>query len=122
MTPQVSVIVVNWNGLTHLPDCLDSLEAQTFRDFEVVLVDNGSEDGSVAFVREQVPSDLASRTGAAVAMFAEVRARQGGLRMRNLCTWAGPASLATALRSARLAWLSLAKEAAAHPVREVRLD
>lgn len=51
MNPVVSIIIVNWNGLAHLPDCLDSLAAQTFRNFEVVLVDNGSRDESVSFVR-----------------------------------------------------------------------
>jgi GT2 family glycosyltransferase len=55
ITPSVSIIIVNWNGLAHLPECLDSLAAQTFRDFEVVLVDNGSEDGSVSFVAEHYP-------------------------------------------------------------------
>jgi GT2 family glycosyltransferase len=52
---RASVIVVNWNGREHLETCLDSLKAQTFRDFEVVLVDNGSTDGSVQFVRECYP-------------------------------------------------------------------
>lgn len=52
MKPGVSIIIVNWNGLAHLPDCLDSLAAQTFRDFEVVLVDNGSTDKSVSFVEK----------------------------------------------------------------------
>ncbi|HXV21049.1 MAG TPA: glycosyltransferase family 2 protein [Desulfuromonadales bacterium] len=53
--PRLSVVIVNWNGLEHLPVCLDSLAAQTFRDFEVVLVDNGSRDGSVEFVRIRYP-------------------------------------------------------------------
>jgi GT2 family glycosyltransferase len=48
--PAISVIVVNYNGLHHLQECLDSLRAQTFRDFEVIFVDNGSSDGSVEFV------------------------------------------------------------------------
>ena len=55
MKPVVSIIILNWNGQIHLPDCLDSLAEQTFRDFEIVLVDNGSEDGSVSFVRKQYP-------------------------------------------------------------------
>ncbi len=55
MKPVVSVIIINWNGLDHLPDCLDSLAAQTYRDFEVILVDNGSEDGSVGFLRDNYP-------------------------------------------------------------------
>ena len=45
MQPTVSVIVVNWNGKHLLPDCLASLRAQTFKDFEVIVVDNGSTDG-----------------------------------------------------------------------------
>lgn len=46
--PQVSVIVVNHNGKDLLPDCLGGLREQTFRDFEVIFVDNGSADGSAA--------------------------------------------------------------------------
>lgn len=45
--PAVSVIVLNWNGGEFLPRCLDALQAQTFRDFEVWVVDNGSTDHSV---------------------------------------------------------------------------
>ncbi|MDX2493674.1 MAG: glycosyltransferase family 2 protein, partial [Desulfuromusa sp.] len=55
MQPAVSIIIVNWNGRSHLVDCLDSLAAQTFRDFEVVFVDNGSVDDSVALVRAEYP-------------------------------------------------------------------
>lgn len=53
--PAVSVVIVNWNGKHHLPECLASVRAQTFRDFEVILVDNGSTDGSAAWVREAFP-------------------------------------------------------------------
>ncbi len=44
----ISVIIPNWNGAHHLPICLDSLRAQTFRDFEVIVADNGSHDDSRA--------------------------------------------------------------------------
>jgi len=47
----VSVIVVNWNGREHLERCLGSLLRQTLAGVEVLLVDNGSSDGSVEFVR-----------------------------------------------------------------------
>ncbi|WP_340693182.1 glycosyltransferase family 2 protein [Hyphomonas sp.] len=43
----VSVIIVNYNGEAFLQKALDSLRNQTFRDFEVLLVDNASTDGSV---------------------------------------------------------------------------
>lgn len=52
---RVSILIVNWNGCHHLAECLDSLAAQSFRDFEVILVDNGSTDGSVDFVRKHYP-------------------------------------------------------------------
>lgn len=50
---KVSVIIVNWNGLGHLPECLDSLQQQTFRDFETIVVDNGSSDGSVEYLMKR---------------------------------------------------------------------
>ncbi|MDW7712489.1 MAG: glycosyltransferase family 2 protein [Deferrisomatales bacterium] len=53
--PKVSILLLNWNGLEHLPMCLESLAAQTFRDFEVIVVDNGSRDGSVELVRTRYP-------------------------------------------------------------------
>jgi GT2 family glycosyltransferase len=49
----VSAIVVNWNGREYLGVCLDSLQRQTLPGVEIVLVDNASSDGSVAFVRER---------------------------------------------------------------------
>jgi len=51
----VTIIIVNWNGKHHLDDCLNSLRQQTFKDFEIVLVDNGSQDGSVAYLQEHYP-------------------------------------------------------------------
>lgn len=50
---QCTVVVLNWNGLEHLPECLASLRRQTFRDFNVLLVDNGSTDGSLEWVRRE---------------------------------------------------------------------
>lgn len=49
---RVSVVIPNLNGRNLLGDCLTSLEKQTFRDFEVVLVDNASDDRSVDFVKD----------------------------------------------------------------------
>jgi len=42
--PLVSIIIVYWNSAEHLPRCLDCLVRQTFQDFEVILIDNGSFD------------------------------------------------------------------------------
>ena len=52
---KVSVIIPNYNGKKYLKDCLDAMENQSFRDFEVLLVDNGSEDGSREYVEEAYP-------------------------------------------------------------------
>jgi len=54
-TPTVSVIVVNWERRELLRACLLSLRAQVFRDFETVVVDNGSGDGSPDMVRAEFP-------------------------------------------------------------------
>ncbi|MBJ6727035.1 glycosyltransferase family 2 protein [Geomesophilobacter sediminis] len=52
---RLSVIILNWNGKQHLDGCLESLALQSFRDFETVLFDNGSTDGSAEYVRERFP-------------------------------------------------------------------
>lgn len=52
---KVSVIILTWNGRRYLDDCLSSLAAQTFHDFETILVDNGSTDGSADYVRSEFP-------------------------------------------------------------------
>ena len=44
--PKLSVIVPVHNGEAFLPACLESILAQTFRDFELLIVDNGSDDGT----------------------------------------------------------------------------
>jgi len=51
--PLISVVIPNWNGAHHLVACLDSLRGQTYPNFEVVLVDNGSTDESVSLVHAQ---------------------------------------------------------------------
>ncbi|HYB97637.1 MAG TPA: glycosyltransferase family 2 protein [Candidatus Limnocylindrales bacterium] len=53
--PRVTIIVLNWNGAELLPDCLTSLRRQTCQDFELLLVDNGSTDGSAELVARDFP-------------------------------------------------------------------
>lgn len=50
---KTSVIILNWNKKEMLKECLKSLEKQTFKDFEVIVVDNGSTDGSVELIKEE---------------------------------------------------------------------
>jgi len=49
---KISVIVLNWNGKKFIEECLNALREQSFNDFETILVDNGSADGSVEFVKQ----------------------------------------------------------------------
>jgi len=50
--PFFSVVILNWNGRHLLEECLDSVLAQTYRDFETIVVDNGSTDGSAGWLKE----------------------------------------------------------------------
>lgn len=79
--PAVSVVVLNWNGAHLLPVCLDSVRAQTFRDFEVIMPDNGSTDGSVELVAERYPEvrvlRFSENLGFCLAVNAGIRASRG---------------------------------------------
>lgn len=52
---EVSVVIPNYNGMAYLEGVLSSLEQQTCQNFETILVDNGSTDGSVAYVMGNYP-------------------------------------------------------------------
>lgn len=51
--PLVFVITLNWNRKYDTEECVDSLLQMTYPNFEVVVVDNGSEDGSVEYLKEK---------------------------------------------------------------------
>ena len=52
---RVSVNIVNWNGLQYLRDCIESVQEQTYGNIEIVVVDNGSSDGSIDYLQESCP-------------------------------------------------------------------
>ncbi|HFD11098.1 MAG TPA: glycosyltransferase, partial [Crenotrichaceae bacterium] len=52
---RVSVFVINYNGRHHLYDLLSSLQVQDYDDVEIIMVDNGSSDGSVDYVAQEFP-------------------------------------------------------------------
>jgi GT2 family glycosyltransferase len=52
----VTVIVLNWNGRELLEDCLGSLEKVDYNNFNVLVVDNGSTDKSVNYIKTTFPS------------------------------------------------------------------
>jgi GT2 family glycosyltransferase len=51
--PLVSVVVLNYNGLTFIDKCLNSVLNNNYSDFELLLVDNASTDGSLEYVKEK---------------------------------------------------------------------
>lgn len=55
MPPDVHVLILNYNGRAHLTYCLPSVLATEYPDFHVLLIDNGSDDDSVAFARAHYP-------------------------------------------------------------------
>lgn len=56
--PRVSVIVVNYNGMPYIERCISSVLNQSDVDFELILVDNNSSDGSLDLVRDKFPSTV----------------------------------------------------------------
>lgn len=54
-SPLVSIVIVTWNGRQHLDTCLAAVAAQEGVPFEAILVDNGSTDGTVDYVRAAFP-------------------------------------------------------------------
>ncbi|MES4887773.1 bifunctional glycosyltransferase family 2 protein/CDP-glycerol:glycerophosphate glycerophosphotransferase [Streptomyces sp. NPDC096012] len=70
MAPRLSVIVPMYDVEHYLPACLDSLAAQTYEDFEVLMVDDGSPDGSAAIAESYAARD---------PRFRLIRKENGGL-------------------------------------------
>lgn len=71
MTPRISVVIPTYNAADTLPDCLGALLASDYPDFEVIVVDDGSRDGSAA---------VADRLGARVVRLGE---NVGAARAKN---------------------------------------
>ena len=51
--PKVSIIILNWNGLEDTIECLESLRKITYPNYQVIVVDNGSEGDDVKILREK---------------------------------------------------------------------
>ncbi|HHH40548.1 MAG TPA: glycosyltransferase family 2 protein [Chloroflexi bacterium] len=80
-SPLISVVIPNWNGAHHLPDCLESLRRQRYPRFEVIVADNGSTDGSQALLARRYPEvrllALGENRGFAGACNAGMQAARG---------------------------------------------
>ncbi|MEM2247842.1 MAG: glycosyltransferase, partial [Thermoproteota archaeon] len=51
-SPEISVVILNYNGRRFLETCLKSLLNSTYKNFEIVVVDNGSKDDSVEYLKK----------------------------------------------------------------------
>jgi|SRR3989338_609345 len=54
--PKVFIILVNWNGIDDTEECLESIKPVNYRNYEVVLVDNGSKDNQAEVIKQKYPS------------------------------------------------------------------
>jgi len=54
--PIVSIVIVNYNGRSYLQKCLESIMKNTYKNNEIILVDNNSNDDSIEFVKETFPT------------------------------------------------------------------
>jgi GT2 family glycosyltransferase len=103
VNPRVAVIVVNHNGACFLPRCLTSVMAQSYPDFEIIVVDNASADSSVHLVRDRFPQVVAIEAGRNLG-FAEgcnlgIRSTDAPLvATLNNDTWVEPDWLANLVR------------------------
>jgi glycosyltransferase involved in cell wall biosynthesis len=100
MSPRVSVAIPVYNREKYLPDAIDSILAQTFADFELLIIDDGSTDSSVAVVRSYNDPRIRlichkKNSGVAVARNSAVaHARGEYLAFLDSDDWAYPQRLA----------------------------
>lgn len=75
---KVSVVIPCYNSIKFMGPCLKSLAKQTFRDFDVIVVNNGSTDGSADYIRREHPGvkliDLPENTGFSGAVNTGIKA------------------------------------------------
>jgi GT2 family glycosyltransferase len=103
--PRLTVVIPNWNGEKFLGICLGSLRRQTFRDFETILVDNVSTDGSLSLVRRDFPEarvvSLGENRGFSAGVNAGIEASEAELvALLNNDTDQDPGWLAALVRAA----------------------
>jgi GT2 family glycosyltransferase len=104
----LSVIVLSYNGMAHLPECIESVYAQSYEKFELIVVDNGSTDGSADYIAETWPTiqlvRLSANMGFCEGMNRGVREAHGNVALllnQDIClhsdcfeslmeTWSNP--------------------------------
>ena len=81
MPASVTVVIPNYNGIAYLEDCLGAMRAQDPAPDRVIIVDNGSTDGSADYIRSRFPEyelvGLSENTGFCGAVNTGIRASEG---------------------------------------------
>lgn len=54
---RASILILNWNGINFLKDNLDSIRKQEYDNFDILIIDNGSTDGSIKYIKELSKKD-----------------------------------------------------------------
>ena len=105
--PNVSIVISTWNSGDVLPQCLDSLVKQTYKDFEVIIIDNGSSDNSIEKLPKKWPAidfqirKLEKNTGFAAANNLGAHLARGNwLALLNSDAFPDPGWLENLLRAA----------------------
>lgn len=78
--PKVTIQIVTWNSRRYLPECLAAIFNQTYRNFQVLIVDNNSQDDTVDFVRKNYPEVSVFSNN---KNFGFARANNQGIRLLN---------------------------------------
>ncbi len=78
--PKVTIQIVTWNSSKYLPLCLKSIFDQTFKDFQVLIVDNNSQDGTIDFLRRNYPEVAVFQNK---KNFGFAKANNQGIRLLN---------------------------------------
>ncbi len=83
-SPRVAIVILNWNGRDDTLACLASLRRLSYPAYQVVVVDNGSTDGSVEAIRAKCPDMPLIETGANLGYVGRLRARHGQRSHRSI--------------------------------------
>ena len=81
--PLLSIVILNYNGKQFLDRCLTSIFNQTFTRFEVVFVDNSSNDGSVKYVKKLYGSDPRLKIIENKINYGPIEGNNVGIPLRN---------------------------------------
>ena len=76
-----SIVILNWNGMKYIKPCFNSILSQTYKNIEIIVVDNGSTDGSKEFIKNNYPDVILiendKNLGYAAASNQGIRASKG---------------------------------------------